>query len=349
MDPVGPSKGGATRQMTLDKRKWLWAACIVVVAMAIGWLAFGRSAERTPLRIGINPWPGYEHLYLAKVLGLYKEAGVDVEIVEFNSLLDARRAFERGQIHGLGTTATDIALSLGQSSSAPRIVQVVDFSNGGDLLLADSAIKSFQDLRGKRIGLESGSVSSYVLARALVLNGMNGSDITTIASDQTSLLEEFAKGNIDAIVTYPPFSVKILSTGRARSLFTSAAIPHEVLDVIAFDAGILERRPDDVRGILGAYWKARKAAEDAPRTNVAIMARREGISDSEFAASLRNDIQLVHERDQPSYLGPEGKLKAVLLRADSVLRREGFVKGPPRLDSAVFTDPRLQKDGRSPK
>jgi NitT/TauT family transport system substrate-binding protein len=217
----------------------------------------------------------------------------------------------------------------------------------GDLLLADSAIKSFKDLRGKRVGLESGSVSSYVLARALALNGLNGADITTISSDQTSLMEEFAKGNIDAIVTYPPFSVKILSTGRAHRLFTSASIPHEVLDVIAFDSLTLEQRLDDVQAVLHAYWQARQAAEENPRSNVPIMARREGISDSDFVGALRNDIQLVRENDQASYLGPEEKLKEVLLRADSVLRREGLVKGPSRLDGAVFPAPMLQRDGRS--
>ena len=54
-----------------------------------------RSSEE--LRVGVNPWPGYEALYLAQHRGLFDREGIKVKLVDFQSLGDARRAFERGR------------------------------------------------------------------------------------------------------------------------------------------------------------------------------------------------------------------------------------------------------------
>ena len=60
-------------------------------------LASCAPKDPAPLRIGINAWPGYEFIYLAQVQGYYKDVGIAVDIVEFNSLSQ----FE-GPLSGVG-------------------------------------------------------------------------------------------------------------------------------------------------------------------------------------------------------------------------------------------------------
>lgn len=327
---------------TNGKRRFKWTLAISGILAAAATVAMFSQAFRTtpaPLRIGINSWPGYEFLHLAKVKGLYEEEGVEVEIVEFSSLLDARRAFERGQIDGLGTTAVDVVISLGQTSRSPRIVQVIDYSDGGDQILVDSSIGGIGDLRGKRVGLEAGTVGTYVLARALSSHGMSLSDIVPVPSDQISMAAAFEKGELDAVVTYPPFSPRLLSRGKAKEAFSSSSIPHEIVDVIAFDRATVDDRPEDVRRVLRAFWKARDLARSEPAASIAIMARREGVTDSVFAEALNNGIHLVDVADQPSYLSRGGSLERVARYADSILRLEGAIDGTIRIDSAI--DPRF--------
>lgn len=327
---------------TSGKRRseWILAiSCLLAALAAVATIPWTIRAAPPPLRIGINSWPGYEFLHLAKAKGLYEQEGVEVEIVEFSSLLDARRAFERGQIDGLGTTAVDVVLSLGQTLSSPRIVQVIDYSEGGDKLLVDNSIAGIGDLRGKRVGLEAGTVGTYVLARALSSQAMSLSDIVPVPSDQISMLAAFRKGQLDAVVTYPPFSQKHLSGGEAKEAFSSSAIPHEIVDVIAFDRAIVDERPEQVRAVLRAFWKARDLARTDSGASIAAMARREGVSDSEFAAALNDGIHLVELADQPAYLAKGGRLERVVEFADSILRLEGSIQGELRIDSAV--DPRF--------
>ncbi len=47
------------------------------------------------LRVGLNPWPGYEVLFIAEHVDYFRDEGVAVRLIEFTSLSDCRRAYER--------------------------------------------------------------------------------------------------------------------------------------------------------------------------------------------------------------------------------------------------------------
>lgn len=126
------------------------------------------SEPKPPLRIAINPWPGYEFLYLAEQQQLFKAQGVEVQILQFDSLNDARRAYERGQADGFGGTLVEVLMAREQSPRHPQVVHVSDYSNGGDLLIARPGIDSVQQLVGRRVAVEPGTLNTLVLSRALV-------------------------------------------------------------------------------------------------------------------------------------------------------------------------------------
>lgn len=77
--------------------------CLLMVLLS----ACGRS-EPQVLRVGYNNWPGYELIWLADQLGYFKEADIRVEHVQFVSLSDARRAYERGNLDAVGVTGIEL-------------------------------------------------------------------------------------------------------------------------------------------------------------------------------------------------------------------------------------------------
>jgi len=81
---------------------------LLQITLAALWLVLQSACtdveQAEPLRIGFNPWPGYEFIYLAKVKGFYEANDIDVKLVELNALGDVRRAFERGQIDIMAST-----------------------------------------------------------------------------------------------------------------------------------------------------------------------------------------------------------------------------------------------------
>lgn len=302
----------------------------ILSPVAAGILLFiaGCGGEpKPPLRVGINAWPGYEFLFLAQEKGFYRDEGVEVRILEFNSLSDARRAYERGQIDGFGTTVIEVLQAREFSKRSPQIVQIVDSSDGADMVITQTAIKNAASLRGKRVGVELGSLGVYILARCLDKHGLKLGDVTTISSDQMSMEKDFLDGTIDAIVTYPPTSIKLLNSQKAHPFFTTAEIPGEVVDVIAIEEEVTRRRSGDVAKLIRAYHRAVDYSKQNPGDAYKIMATREGLTPDEFAAALKDGIRLIPPSGQTEYFGASGKLARIIDTSDQVLRLSGQIKG----------------------
>jgi len=313
----------------------------ILSGTAAGFLLFiaGCTGEpKAALRVGINAWPGHEFLYLAQEKGFYHDEGVDVRILEFNSLSDARRAYERGQIDAFGTTVIEVLQAREFSKRSPQIVQIVDSSDGADMVITQTAIRNAASLRGKRVGVELGSLGVYILARCLEKHGLKLSDVTTISSDQMSMERDFLDGTIDAIVTYPPTTIKLLKTQKAHPFFTTAEIPGEVLDVIAVEEEIARQRSGDVAKLIRAFHRAVDYAKQNPADAYKIMAEREGLVPEEFAATLKDGITLISTEGQSDYFGTNGKLSRIIDATDRVLRLSSQIKGPDRRATMVNAD-----------
>ncbi|MDQ3622576.1 MAG: ABC transporter substrate-binding protein [Verrucomicrobiota bacterium] len=303
----------------------------LLLAVTAFLLNLGCSRQKTgSLRLGINGWPGHEFLYLAREKDFFREEGLEVSIIEFNSLSDSRRAYERGQIDAMGSTVIEVLQTHERSRRSPEIVQIVDHSDGADVILARPGIDSCAALRGARVGVELASIGIYVLTRGLEKSGLSVGDIETVPMDESSMEHAFRNGELDAIVTYPPTSVRLLRDLKISTVFSSAEIPGEVVDVIAVEAEVNSKRPADVARLLRAFHRAIAYTRQNPRDAHRIMAEREGITPMEFREALSGGIRLVPQSEQAAYLRPGGKLAAVIDTSDRVLRQSGQIKGPDR-------------------
>ena len=303
---------------------------VLAIATASG------CGRREPLRIGLNAFPSYEFLYLADVQGFYRDEGLEARVLEFGSLSDTRRAYERGQLDVMGGTVIEALVVRDQSDRSPQIVRVIDYSDGADVLLAQPWITSAATLRGARVGVELAALPVYVLGRGLEALGLHVGDIRTSSTDQATMEDAFRRGELDALVTYPPASVALTRDLRTTTLFSSADIPGDILDVILVEADTARTRADDVAAMLRAHDRAREFARTHPAEAHAIMARREGITAGEFAASLRG-VVLVDAVAQAPYFGSGGRLPGIIARAERLLRDTGQVSRPPRMTDLVST------------
>lgn len=203
--------------------------CLCVMSLLVGCT----SDRQKPLRIGINPWPGFEFLYLAQEKGFLAEAGLDVRLLEFSASSDCHRAYEREQIDVITSAVPEILMLRERSSRPPQIVRAVDRSIGADIILAHPDTPNGTGLygsrlaTGSRIGIEYSMLGTYMLARGLEKNGLTLADVTTVRLDQDAMEEALLKRHVDAVVTYPPISIKILKKLNALPLFSSAEIPDE--------------------------------------------------------------------------------------------------------------------------
>lgn len=308
---------------------WCIGVAMVIAAGLATWA--GRQAlspPKRPLRVAINPWPGYEFASLARAKGFFEEEGVDVRLLELSGLGDCVRAFEREQVDGFFGTVTELLRSRDQSHRDAQVVMVADYSDGADVILAGPGVATVAELRGKRIGIETGSLTTFILARALEQSGLAWSDVRTVHMAAMDMAPAMADRKVDAVVTYPPLSFEIVKAGKGREIFSTREIPGEVVDVLAFDESCIKARGAEVRAFVRAFHRAQEYAKAHPIESMGIMAAREGITPEEFASSLSDGVKLLGREDQARFLRPGGTLHGVVSATDRILRSIGQVSNP---------------------
>jgi NitT/TauT family transport system substrate-binding protein len=289
----------------------LWAICTLVVTVfllvvMVTIFAFHDHAGHHPIRIGINPWPGYEPLFIARDRGLFAAHGLDVQLVEFSSVGDCLRGYQQGDIDGFCATLVEVEMAARRGrQGAPRIVIIPDTSNGADVILAHHPIRSVSELRGKRVGVEPAGLGMFILTRALMLNNVNVADIKLVALGQEEMAKGFATGQIDAAVTYSPYSVEMTKSGGVK-IFSTAEIPGEVVDVMALSPTIAS---EVVVAKLQVVWsETLDLVARESEASFAVMAKRQNITIDEFKQSLEG-IKFINRQDQQLLLAPGGTVE----------------------------------------
>lgn len=308
--------------MKFSTQSWIFAALVLLAGG--GWLLSGTNTpEKTTIRIGINPWMGYEYLYLAEKQGFFAEEGLDVRLLQFSSLEDVRAAFERGHVDGITSTVVEvIQANAARGQRKAQAVLVADFSNGADVILARHSITSVAHLKGKAVAAEKASLGIFMLARALEKSGMSLNDVKALAYDQPAMEKAFNDGIIDAMVTYPPFSVGIMEHSKVSKIFDSSSIPGEILDTLSLDRTTLQKNPKLAPALRRVWAKSLAYAEAHPAESNLLMAQRENISKEAFEEGLKG-IHIVAADEQVELMKPGGKLEHAIAFMSKVLHDSG--------------------------
>ncbi|MFH1157519.1 MAG: ABC transporter substrate-binding protein [Pseudomonadota bacterium] len=307
-----------------------WRLAGLVVCFLAGIAALWLNGTRTkdmPLRIGTNPWPGYEFFHLAEKKGFFKEEGVDVELVRFSSLEDTLHAFQRRQVDGMTSTLIELLLAY-EAGEPAKIVLMIDFSNGTDVVIARKGIDGVSGLRGKKIAVESASLGVFIIARALEKNGLSLSDADIIGMNPANMEKALLSGEVDALHAYPPVSTNILKhKDKVAQIFDSSQIPQEVMDVLSFSPEVVEHKMEDMRAIRRAWGKTLVWAQEHPEEANRIMANVEGVSPEDFADALKG-VRMLSLSGQRHFMEKTGICSKNILHVATILHKEGHLREP---------------------
>ena len=304
-------------------KKILCTACGLIAGLMV-LTACSKAPDNPKIRIAINPWPGYEFLYLAAEKGFFAEQGLNVEIIELSSLADAQRIYVQGRVDGFGSTVIEAVQAAGITQQPLDIVLIPDFSFGGDVIIANQSVGSVANLKGKRIGTEIGSLGMYVLHAALVKNGLTLDDVEVVNVEQLDVELAMQRKEIDAVVTYPPYSIAVNKLPGNTQIFDTTEIPGKVIDTISIRSGLIEDQQAWQTKFHAVWAQALAFARSNQAEAYEIMAKREGVSVAEFADALTG-LTLVQSDEQIELLNSK-QLKESIQDVCQVLKRSNSVK-----------------------
>jgi NitT/TauT family transport system substrate-binding protein len=254
-------------------------ACAVLLLSLLGCM---RQPE-TALRIGTNVWIGCEPLYLARELGKLDPAMV--QLVEYPSASEVMRAYRNQAIDGM-VISLDELFGLAVDGLEPRIILVVDISNGADVVVGRRGMKTMKDLKGKSVAVESSALGAFVLSRALAINGMQAGDVNVVHLESNEQPSAFEKDQVDGAVTFDPYRGQFLRAG-AKVLFDSSQIPGEIVDLLAVRASVLERQPKAVDALLTGWFGALDYMKKDPKDAARRMGIRQQTTGDQFLEALQ--------------------------------------------------------------
>ncbi len=297
---------------------------IVIVSFVLIVLAVASCSSFTEpepqVRIGTNVWSGYEPLYLARQLGFYEKS--QLRLVEFNSASDVITALRNGSLEAAALTL-DEALTLLQDGFKLKIILVMDFSDGADVLLGKPHVKSLEMLRGKTIAVENSAVGAVLLDGALQAANLGVADVEIVSCTLNE--HKMCFKDADAIVTFEPVKTQLLKQGVIQ-LFDSSQIPNRIIDVLVVLEDVLTADPGVLRQLLQGYFKARQYYLDNQEKAAELIAPRMSLTAEEVINTFAG-INLLGLEENHALLAAEAPgIEKITTRLRDLMLRQNLLR-----------------------
>src|SRR5215510_7367130 len=214
---------------------------LALAACGAGGAAQTGGSQPIKLKIGYSVWVGYGPLFIARDKGYFKDEGLDVELVKVEDPKDRFAALSGKQLDGLVTTLD--TMTLYWRSETPFVAILgLDESSGGDGIIVrkELNIASVKDLKGKKIGVNVGSVSHFLLDYLLQQNGLTDADVSLVKMKQGDVPAALIAGQVDAGVTWEPHLSKAAKDPNLAILTTSKETPGLIVDTLVMRRDVLD-------------------------------------------------------------------------------------------------------------
>jgi NitT/TauT family transport system substrate-binding protein len=331
------------------RRNLAWLpALALAVALAVGGCSDRKPAGSPdePLKIALSPWPGWFFWFVVEEKGFFDQHGVDVDLVWFPVYSDSLQAFATGQVDANSQTLSD-TLAPASKGIGVKAVLVNDNSFGGDAIVAKPEIGGIQDLKGKTVATELGTVDHFLLLTALSEHGMSEKDINFVNMTVNDAGPAFISGKTDASVLWEPFQTMAVKEGGGKVLFSSRDTPGLIPDLLVFREEVAGSRPEDVQKVVDAWFDAVDwylESEANEQEGIEIMARKAEQTPEEFRAAI-DGIKLFTLEDNLKAFAPGDTYESLQYTGQKTAE---FLKGLDMLgsipDIAAMLEPKFVND-----
>lgn len=207
-----------------------------------------------PITVALNIWPGYGTFFIAREKGFFDEEDVKVVLEIIQDDAQRQAALLSKKVDGIGMTIDNLVI-LRDKGIPVKAIFKYDSSYGADGIVAKKSVKTIADLKGKTVGFAAGTPSHYFLLNVLLKNGLSSKDIEHVQMSSDDAGAAFAAGKLDVAVTWEPWLSKAKGMTDGHLLISTKENP-VVEDVLFLNEEILRDRPEDVKKMLKACFKA---------------------------------------------------------------------------------------------
>ncbi|MFC9979203.1 ABC transporter substrate-binding protein [Gordonia sp. NPDC127522] len=267
-----------------------------VAALAVSLISCtATDSDTNTLSVGFVVDPSWAQIPVAADAGLFADQGIEVNVINFSSGVEALQAVTAGQVDI--TTAADVPTSAALART-PSLRIVADGSRweGSKIVTGrSSGIRTVDDLAGRTIGTPLGTSAAYYISNAL-----ETADVTAelVQVAPPAIVTAITQRNVDAVSIFQPYQAQSINalgpdavelTGGAYSqhslyLATEPTISAKSEAITKFFAAIRQagvKLADNNSDAIGAVASATQLDADLIRTI---------LSEFDFTVQLTPDL-----------------------------------------------------------
>lgn len=230
-----------------------------------------------PVKIGWVYAMANAPILIAKQKGYFKDQGLVVEIIKFNSGPLLKKAISENELDMayIGAPPVYHWHSKGMSS---RILAKVNYGHAAVITRKDSGIKKLADFRGEKFaGVRTGSgmdvlLRGYLLGEIAKLDPEKDLDIITISS--ANMAPAVEENIVSGAFIWEPFTSQSLLGGNTKIIFNmNKAIPKYPWYVIMATEQVIQEKRAAIVKVLAAHKKSVDFLNSSPTAGNDIIAK----------------------------------------------------------------------------
>lgn len=290
--------------------------------------AAATEAPKTEFNIGWSIYAGWMPWAYADKSGILKKwadkYGIKINLIQVNDYVESLNQYTAGKLDGVGSTNMD-ALTIPAAGGKDTTALIMgDYSNGNDGIVLKGGT-TVAALKGQTVNLVELSVSHYLLARALEMNGLKLADVKTVNTSDADIVSAFASPDVKAVAAWNPQLAEIKKAAGATEVFDSSKIPNEIQDLMVVSSATLKANPNLGKALVGAWYEVLgiMAKGDAQsKAAIAEMAKLSGTSTENYEAQLKTTYLYYKPADAVAY-----NMSAEIIKHEDAVRQFSFSKG----------------------
>lgn len=198
-----------------------------------------KSSEKKTYTLATSAYPAFYLTYIAQEEGFYEKEGLDVKVVYFPVYSDSVLAFSTGQADAVAIAMPDTIAPY--INGVPiEVIAMLDNSNGADGIVGSEGINKLEDLKGKSVATEYGTIEHFFLAKRLESVGLSMDDINFVNLSIADSGPAFLAKTVEAASLWEPTLSESLARPGCKLLTNSEDTPGLIADVLAVNKDMPE-------------------------------------------------------------------------------------------------------------
>jgi NitT/TauT family transport system substrate-binding protein len=254
-------------------------------------------------------WPGWDTFQIGVHRRETTELRFQTTFRQTGDYVAALNQFQKDNVDAATLTIYEAILAASRGTPL-KIVLALDYTIGSDGVVAKKSVTSLLDLKGKRIGIEQGTIAHFTLLKALEKAGLERTEVQLVNLDLDGLRRAFLDDEVDAVGTYEPYMSNLARQGDGHIVFSSSEIPRAICDVLFVKEAVARECPDVIDHWIVAWNDMLNFKGSEPEEYLRTLSLLNGtpVEDPEeslkgiFLTNLAENRRALGSPDRPGYL-----------------------------------------------